>query len=698
MGRLQGYVPLLKVLLFASACAGCGGGLSVTQPPPPVPDFSLNLSTNSISVSQGGSSSAVTVSVNPSNGFAGNVQVALSGLPTGVTSNPPSPFDVAPGGSISLVFGAATNTAKGNFTVSAQANSGTLSHLQTLGLTVQASVASMLPRTSYIRTDSIATADASFGEPHHRHIAYDPVNKHAFVANRAMNRVEVFSTSTQTRVAQISVPGATSADLSADGTTVWIGSARNEIAAVDLVSLTVKNRYALAGLTPIPNVIFDRPLEVLALSSGKAMIRLRQAVGAEALLALWDPVSNSVTSLTGSAPAVFQSGVGVMARSGDYSKVLAAANDSSGEMALFDSGGSVITGPVTIGAGQITWAAANNDGSRFAVVFLAGNNAQVFLLNGSLQQISAYSASNVSGVIFSRDGKELYVAETSGGASVITALNGQSGQLIGRVPDIPIQGVASVIEDADETQILFALSNRGFSFIDSSTPGTLSLTAPTVAPAPAIGRADCGGYFSDSWRAQFCRPGASRIRLPVGSKPDGRQLLANPNRLTARYCQRRGQPDRLLSKLVACPCSRCFQLRPASLTGSSKRSNELRRRFRADLWLRLWRGSDKNQRENRRRLCHSAESRERYGNYSVSCSRLQLSLSPRTHHAANACWSAWQSRHSYFCARRFHNFFQSFSIFAERPILSEASTIQISYLRSATATHLSFEHRSRGRF
>ena len=522
MGRLLRCVPVLEMLLLASASVGCGGGSSVTQPPPPPADFSLSFSVSSISISQGGTSSAVNVSITPSNGFAGNVQVTLSGLPVGMTSNPASPFVVAAGASISVVFGAASNTATGNFTISAHGRSGALSHSQTLALSVQAGVQSNLPRTSYVQTDSVLTADASPGEPHHRHIVYDPTNKQVFVANRTMNRVEVFSTSSQTRIGQISVPGATSADLSADGATVWIGTARNEIVAVDPVSLSVKNRYAPAGLTPIPNVIFDRPIEVLSVSSGKAVVRLRQPVSAEALLALWDPASNSLTDLTPVAPTVFQQGVGVLARSGDHSKVLASANDSSGELAVFDSGGNVVAGPVTLGIGTIPWVAANNDGSRFAVVFAGGGNTQVLLLNSLLQQVSVYLPGNVTGATFSRDGKELYVAETSGGVSFITVLNGQSGQLIGRVPDIPIQGVASVIEDADETQLLFALSNRGFSFIDAATPGTISLPAPIVAPAPSAQPSEgaiAGGTSVVLSGQNFAGP----VQVKFGS-----QLAANP--------------------------------------------------------------------------------------------------------------------------------------------------------------------------
>ncbi len=486
MGQSRRSVPVEVLLLLALACASCGGSSSVTQPPPPVPDFSLSLSSNAISVPQGSASSAVNISINPVNGFANAVQVTLSALPASVSSSPASPFTVAAGASTAVVFGVAANAPTGTFAVSAQGTSGALSHSASLALTIQNAVSPALPRTAYVRTDSTSAADDSFGEPHHRHMVFDPANKHVFIANRAMNRVEVFSTSDQTRVGQISVPGATSADLSADGATVWIGTALEQIVAIDAASLRIKNRYAPSGLTPVPGTIFDRPVEVLALSNGKSMVRLRQPVSSEALLALWDPVSNLLSNLTPAAPALFQQGVGVLARTGDHSKVLAVSNDSSGELAIFDSGGNVVAGPVTLGAGLISRVAANSDGSRFAAVFTASGNTQLLLLDASLKQAGVYVPATVHGVAFSRDGKRLYLSESSLGTSFVTVLDGQSAQLIGRVPDAAIQGISSEIEGSDETQLLLGLANRGVSFVDASAPGTLSLTVPVMAAAPSL--------------------------------------------------------------------------------------------------------------------------------------------------------------------------------------------------------------------
>jgi IPT/TIG domain len=275
----------------------------------------------------------------------------------------------------------------------------------------------------------------------------------------------------------------------------------------------------------LPGTIFDRPVEVLALSNGKAMIRLRQPVSSQALLSLWDPSTNSLTDLTAAAPVLFQQGVGVLARSGDHSKVLVAANDSSGELALFDSNGVVVAGPLSLGSGSLPWVAANPDGSHFAVVFAPNGASQLFLLDSSLKQTGAYAPTSVHGLTFSRDGNFLYVSESSSNTSFVTVLDGHSAQLLGRVPDASIQGVSSEIEEADETQLLFALSNRGVSFIDASKPATLPSAAPMLGAAPSLQPSDgpitggtsvilTGQNFSSPLQLKFGNQSAANISVP----------------------------------------------------------------------------------------------------------------------------------------------------------------------------------------
>ncbi len=483
-GGARGIPALgLAILVFTAGCGGGSGG-GVIQPPPPQPDFTISLSSASVSLPQGGTSTPVTVSVVSENGFAGNVQVTLAGLPAGIISDPTSPFSMAAGQNTAVVFGAAFKASTGQFSVTAQGTSGSLSHSSGLSLSIQAGSAQNLPRSSYVRNDSVLLLDSPVGEPHRRHVVYDAVGKCFFVANRAMNRVEVFASSDTSLQATVDAPGASSVDLSTDGATLWVGTALEQILAVNTKTLQVVTRYPVAGLTPIPNIVFDRPNEVLSLATGKLLVRLRQPSASEALLTLWDPASNLITNLTPAAPALFQQGVGVMARSGDHTRVIVASNDSTGEIAVFDSNGHLLTGPKALGAGTVSFVAANSDGSRFAVVFGTPGTAQVFLLDGNLNSLGSYSSPSAAGIVFSRDGRTLYVAEPFGNGHVVTALSIANLQKLGQIPDLAVEGVPTIPEDADETQLLVGLSNRGLNFLDAANLLTLPQDAPVFASAP----------------------------------------------------------------------------------------------------------------------------------------------------------------------------------------------------------------------
>ena len=489
MARLRKRVHISIFALLLVACAGCGrgGGSTIVQPPPPpAPDFSITLSSTSLSLPQGATGPPITVSVSGHNGFTGAVQLSLAGFPNGVLSNPASPFNIASGANVAVVFGAATNAVTGNFTITAQGSSGSLLHSATLVLAVEASSAALLPRTTYVRTDAVAALDDPSGEARHRRVAYDAANKHVFIANRAMNRVEVFSTADPTRVAQISVPAASSADLSADGATLWVGTATEQAVAIDIATLKVRSRYFIQPLSPIPNTVFDRPEELLSMSSGKIIMRLRQSGAAQSLLAIWDPVANRLTNLTSVEPALFQNGLGAMARSGDHTKLIVAANDTSGEAAIFDASGAAIAGPYGFGVGTIPRLAANPNGSRFAVEFVSAGAARLFLLDAAFNQVASPVSFSAEGLAFSRDGNFLYASESSTGPPLIAVFDGHTMQPIGQVPDASIQGVHSEIEEADDTQLLFGIANRGVSFVDAASPRALPSAVPSFAPAPPV--------------------------------------------------------------------------------------------------------------------------------------------------------------------------------------------------------------------
>jgi hypothetical protein len=100
-----------------------------------VQSFTLSAAPNAVTIAKGGASGASTVTIAPVNGFSGNVTLAASGLPTGVTAS----FSPNPATSTSVLTLTASSTAKaGTATVTIKGTSGSLTATTTLSLTVNA--------------------------------------------------------------------------------------------------------------------------------------------------------------------------------------------------------------------------------------------------------------------------------------------------------------------------------------------------------------------------------------------------------------------------------------------------------------------------------------------------------------------------------------------------------------------------------
>ena len=105
----------------------CGGTQSAS--------FTLASSPNSMSIAQGASGTS-TITVNPANGFTGNVTLAASGLPSGVTAS----FGTNPTtGSSVLTIAASSTATTGSSTVTITGTSGSLSASTTVTLTIASS-------------------------------------------------------------------------------------------------------------------------------------------------------------------------------------------------------------------------------------------------------------------------------------------------------------------------------------------------------------------------------------------------------------------------------------------------------------------------------------------------------------------------------------------------------------------------------
>jgi hypothetical protein len=90
----------------------------------PPPDFSMGVSPANQSVTAGGSTS-YTVTITPSGGFVGSVNLAVSGLPSGASGS----FDINPATTSStLTVATTTGVAAGSYTFTVTGSSGSLSH------------------------------------------------------------------------------------------------------------------------------------------------------------------------------------------------------------------------------------------------------------------------------------------------------------------------------------------------------------------------------------------------------------------------------------------------------------------------------------------------------------------------------------------------------------------------------------------
>jgi hypothetical protein len=126
--------PLLTffVAVWATFLVGCAGGGSYGSVPQ---SFSISVSPSQQTISPN-TAAQMQLTLVPVGGFNGSVSVSLSGLPTGVTSTPASPFSL-PASGLTLSLSAGPSAVNGTFALTFQATSGSLSSTVPSSLTVE---------------------------------------------------------------------------------------------------------------------------------------------------------------------------------------------------------------------------------------------------------------------------------------------------------------------------------------------------------------------------------------------------------------------------------------------------------------------------------------------------------------------------------------------------------------------------------
>src|SRR5277367_5462599 len=118
---------LLAVLAAAVPAVIIGCGSQASSPLSASADFSLTASPATLTLMAGATGQTVTVTANALNGFTASVNVALSGLPAGVTANP-STLTLTPGTAQNVTLTAPASAAAGNAKITLTGTSSSLSH------------------------------------------------------------------------------------------------------------------------------------------------------------------------------------------------------------------------------------------------------------------------------------------------------------------------------------------------------------------------------------------------------------------------------------------------------------------------------------------------------------------------------------------------------------------------------------------
>lgn len=394
-------VSLCPFLLFMSACSGgnSGGSSSGPPPPPPNPSFSVSASPGTIALTQGTAGQPLQISIMPKNGFTGAVTVTMAGLPSGVAASPSS-LSVTANAPESFTLSASTTAEISQQSVTLNAVSGALDASSSIQLSV----------TGPAPPDPFHPVGGSMV-----HGFFDESRQLLFATNLGLNELDVISSSDFSVQARVPVAQPVGIDQMADGKTLVIGTAAQQLITVDEDTYAVTQHPFSA--TGIANFTLFFPT-VVALANGKVIV-VGQVEGLDSndivdggqFLYIWDSNANTFT-LFEPTNSNIQWETDSLARSADHKWAVFAGD----QFYLYSSDAKSLTSaPIAAvdppdGMYGVRGYAVNSDGSEIAVA----SATQVTFLNNSLGVLGTAAIPGAfqnsrSAVQFSADGSRLYL-------------------------------------------------------------------------------------------------------------------------------------------------------------------------------------------------------------------------------------------------------------------------------------------------
>lgn len=414
------------------------------------------------------------------------VNFSLAGLPTGVIATF-SPVSAMVGSSTTLTLTAPSNPQwiqNQPFAVIGTPTAGVSQQSVTLDLVI-APLPGNIPnnRTGYLRTDDSPKS-----------IAYDSAHGLIYASEYLLNRVDAVSTATRQIVRSIPVMSPREVALTVDGSAVLVGSDAQQIVSISTSSLQVQNLWKLprlAGMTYGTQALHP-------LSDGTVAINVTGVNGGISKFAIWNPNSNSVSTVT--LPAGL-SDAGISSASANGAQIVVADSAGPAHIAIYDAATKTFSTPLQF-PGFIYYVAASPSGDYFIV---SDDTYGIGLYDSQLQGIALLSNPDgySTGSIFSPDGSRIYVVSRNDvPQGVIGVFDGNSGNFIntapvlGTIPPGVTLAPSPFVETpfaVDDTGIVFGSADHGIAFDDAnySVNFVFGFNGPPILdmiPSPGSGR------------------------------------------------------------------------------------------------------------------------------------------------------------------------------------------------------------------
>jgi hypothetical protein len=476
MARNGIHLPFVVVLLIKIAIlCGCGGSSSA---PPPAPSFSIAAAPAQVTILPN-STAQINLTVTTSNGFTGTVNVTLSGLPSGVTAVPASPFTL-PSSGVAVTLAADPSVGSGSYNLTFNATGGGL----TSGAPVSLMVATASTTGLRNRTDFIATSDTPSS------ITYDPAHNTIYAYLPHIGQLNIINAATHRLLDAILLPMgsvvASGLSLTPDGKRLLVGGATQQLAWIDTATQKLSQFQILPPFqNPCCPPALAEPGLPMVMASGKVLFVSGYSPLRSGIME-WDLVGGQLIQINPNPNTSIYFAQGTIgARSADGTKAIFSTNTLPSSIAIFDA-----TADTFVAASQTSnfafALAANPSGTQFAV---AVNLVGISILDNQLKVIGqAPVGGPLYGMTYSPDGKKLYIVSIPANVPLISTVDTTTFQVTGQAPAYAtsiayIQRVPPLFVEnpmaADGTGLLFGASDHGVAIDDSTYFKNIS---PNAAP------------------------------------------------------------------------------------------------------------------------------------------------------------------------------------------------------------------------